>query len=634
MIKRILQTFMLTMLFLITSVKAYNIHPVVLDSIPPATPANVVGNGYEKHVDVDWFNNSEPDLAGYKVYRKVSGQFIFYTNVPKEKSYISLNIGVTGITNEFKVSAYDDSGNESPLSDSVVTTTHDMTDEEFLDMVQRTTFRYFWDYAHPVSGLTRERLGSGETVTIGGSGFGVMALLVGVERGYISREQCVERMLTILNFLNTQADRFHGAFSHWLNGTTGDVIPFSQYDDGGDLVETSFMIQGLLTARQYFDQSTTEEIEVRNLITQIWETVEWDWYRRSSFSNYLYWHWSPNYGWQMNFKLIGYNETMITYLLAIASPSHSVPANLYYDGWASSTGYFINQTYYGYKLWVGDPYGGPLFFAHYSFLGFDPRNKKDIYCNYFLNNENHTLINRAYCVANPQGHTGYGSDCWGLTASDDPWGYLAHEPYSNDNGTIAPTAALSSMPYTPTESLSALKNFYRTYYSNLWGEYGFKDAFNLDVNWFANSYLAIDQGPIIDMIENYRSGLLWEKFMANPEIQPMLDSIGFVPDTITSVNDENLVVDDFELFQNYPNPFNPTTKISWQSPVSSWQTLKIFDALGNEVATLVDEFLPAGNYEVDFISHSRESGNLPSGIYFYRLSAGNFVETKKMVLMK
>jgi hypothetical protein len=621
---------MLTMLFFITSVKAYNINSVVLDSIPPATPANVVGNGYEKHVDVDWYNNSESDLAGYKVYRKVSGQFIFYTNVPKEKSYISLNIGVTGVTNEFKVSAYDDSGNESPLSDSVVTTTHDMTDEEFLDMVQRTTFRYFWDYAHPISGLTRERLGSGETVTIGGSGFGVMALLVGIERGYVSREQGIGRMLTILNFLNTQADRFHGAFPHWMNGTTGAVIPFGQYDDGGDLVETSFMVQGLLAARQYFDQSTTEEIEVRNLITQIWETVEWDWYRRTSFSNYLYWHWSPNYGWQMNFKLIGYNETMITYLLAIASPTHSVPANLYYDGWASSTGYFINQTYYGYKLWVGDPYGGPLFFAHYSFLGFDPRNKKDIYCNYFLNNENHTLINRAYCIANPQGHTGYGSDCWGLTASDDPWGYLAHEPYSNDNGTITPTAALSSMPYTPTESLSALKNFYRTYYGNLWGEYGFKDAFNLDVNWFANSYLAIDQGPIIDMIENHRSNLLWNNFMANPEIPAMLDSIGFVPDSTVGVNDKNLVADHFELFQNYPNPFNPGTLISWQLETASHVSLKIFNSIGEEIETLVDKYQEAGKHNSFFILNS----SLPSGVYFYQLRAGSFVKTKKMMFLK
>jgi exo beta-1,2-glucooligosaccharide sophorohydrolase (non-reducing end) len=550
------------------------------DTIPPATPENVRGYGYEKHVDIVWFNNSEPDLAGYKVYRKTSGQFVFYANVPKEKSYLSLNLGATGITNTFKVSAYDSSGNESPFSDSVVAVTHDMVDEEFLDMVQRASFRYFWDYAHPVSGLARERLGSGETVTIGGSGFGVMALLVGIERDFIKREQGVERMLKILNFLNTQADRFHGAFPHWMNGTTGAVIPFSQYDNGGDLVETSFMIQGLLTARQYFDQNNAQEEQIRNLITQIWESVEWDWYRRASFSDFLYWHWSPNYGWQMNFKLVGYNETMITYLLAIASPTHSVPASLYYSGWASSNNYYLNQTYYGYKLWVGDSYGGPLFFAHYSFLGFDPRNIRDNYCNYFLNNRNHTLINRAYCIANPLGHTGYGPDTWGLTASDNPWGYSAHEPYTNDNGTIAPTAALSSMPYTPEESISALKNFYRTYYGNLWGEYGFKDAFNLNQNWFASSYISIDQGPIIVMIENYRSGLLWENFMANPEIQPMLDSIGFVPDSTTSIIDESSVMNDFRIIGNYPNPFNPSTTISFMLPQREFIEINVYNSLG------------------------------------------------------
>ena len=621
-------------LLLIIEIKANTTSPAVLDTIPPATPANVVGSGYEKHVDIDWYNNSEPDLAGYKVYRKVGNQFVFYTTVPEEKSYLSLNIGTIGITNTFKVSAYDDLGNESPLSDSVVTTTHDMTDEEFLDMVQRATFRYFWDYAHPISGLIRERFGSGETVTIGGSGFGVMALLVGIERDYISREEGIQRMLTILNFLNTQADRFHGAFPHWMNGTTGAVIPFSQYDDGGDLVETSFMIQGLLTARQYFNQSTTEEIEIRNLITQIWETVEWSWYRRTSFSNYLYWHWSPNYGWQMNFKLIGYNETMITYLLAIASPTYSVPASLYYDGWASSTNYFINQTYYGYKLWVGDPYGGPLFFAHYSFLGFDARYIRDNYCNYFLNNRNHTLINRAYCIANPQGHTGYEPDTWGLTASDDPWGYLAHEPYATDNGTITPTAALSSMPYTPTESISALKNFYRTYYSNLWGEYGFKDAFNLDVNWFANSYLAIDQGPIIDMIENHRSNLLWNNFMANSEIPAMLDSIGFVPDSTVDVKDDKIIIDDFKIIGNYPNPFNPSTKIVFTIPKTEKVVINVYNVLGEEIIKLADREFTAGKNEIAWNGLDKNGSSVNSGIYFYTIKLEEQIQTGKMVLLK
>lgn len=604
------------------------------DTIPPSTPENVRGYGYEKHVDIVWFNNSEPDLAGYKVYRKTSGQFVLYANVPKEKSYLYLNLGVTGISNTFKVSAYDSSGNESPFSDSVVAVTQELVDEEFLDMVQRATFRYFWDYAHPVSGLARERLGSGETVTIGGSGFGVMALLVGIERDFIKREQGVERMLKILNFLNTQADRFHGAFPHWMNGTTGAVIPFSQYDNGGDLVETSFMIQGLLTARQYFDQNNAQEEQIRYLITQIWESVEWDWYRRASFSDFLYWHWSPNYGWQMNFKLVGYNETMITYLLAIASQTHSVPASLYYSGWASSNNYFLNQTYYGYKLWVGDSYGGPLFFAHYSFLGFDPRNIRDIYCNYFLNNRNHTLINRAYCIANPLGHTGYGPDTWGLTASDNPWGYSAHEPYTNDNGTIAPTAALSSMPYTPEESISALKNFYRTYYGNLWGEYGFKDAFNLNQNWFANSYISIDQGPIIVMIENYRSGLLWENFMANPEIQPMLDSIGFVPDSTTSIIDESSVINDFRIIGNYPNPFNPSTTISFMLPQREFIEIAVYNSLGELVYKLADREFESGENKISWQGTDHNGKQVSSGIYFYKIKSTEKMLMGKMVLQK
>ncbi len=604
------------------------------DTTAPITPRNVQAFGYERHIDFVWWDNEEPDLAGYKIYRKINNQWYYWTTVPKEKSYLMLsNLGMN-YTLTLKVSAIDLSGNESALSDSVVATTHIMSDEEFLDMTQRATFRYFWDYAHPVSGLARERLGSGETVTIGGSGFGVMALLVGAERGFKSRDLVAKRILKILNFLVNQADRFHGAFPHWMNGSTGQVIPFSQYDDGGDLVETAFLIQGLLAARQYFDGQDSAETQIRNLITQIWQQVEWNWYRRYSASNILYWHWSPNYGWQMNHQILGPNECMIVYLLAIASPTYPMPVSSFRYGWASQPYYVNGRTFYGYKIYVGWDYGGPLFFSHYSFLGFDPRNKKDMFCNYFVNNRNITLIHKAYCTANPNGWTGYNENCWGLTASDDPTGYRVHEP-TNDNGTISPTAALSSMPYTPNESIEVLKHFYRNYYTGLWGEYGFKDAFNPTQNWFANSYLAIDQGPIIVMIENHRSGLLWNKFMANPEIQPMLDAIGFVPDSTTSIEDENIDLTDFELYQNYPNPFNPTTKISWQLPVSSWQTLKIYDVLGREVATLVDEYKEAGRYEIEFNSVETSRGvSLPSSIYFYQLRSGNFTETKKMILMK
>jgi hypothetical protein len=604
------------------------------DTIPPITPRDVQAIGYERHIDLVWWDNEEPDLAGYKVYRRMNNQWYYWTTVPKEKSYLMLSNLPLNYTLILKVSAVDLSGNESPLSDSVVATTHTMTDEEFLDMTQRATFRYFWDFAHPVSGLARERTGSGDVVTIGGSGFGVMALLVGAERGFKSRDLVKKRMLKIVNFLANQAQKFQGAFPHWMNGVTGQVIPFSQFDDGGDLVETAFMIQGLLAARQYFNGQDSIETQIRNLITQIWHGVNWNFYRRYSASNTLYWHWSPNYGWQMNLQVLGPNETMITYLLAIASPTFPIPASCYRYGYASPSYYVNGRTFYGYKIFVGWDYGGPLFFSHYSFLGFDPRHKKDMFCNYFINNRNITLIHRAYSIYNPRGFVGYNENCWGLTASDDPTGYRVHEP-TNDNGTIAPTAALSSMPYTPNESIEVIKHLYRNYYTGLWGEYGFKDAFNPTQNWFANSYLAIDQGPIIVMIENYRSGLLWNKFMSNPEIQPMLNAIGFVPDTTTSVDDDINASTTFELYQNYPNPFNPTTKISWQSPVGTHTTLKVYDVLGRKVATLVDDYKEAGKHEITVSSKQLAVGNsIASGVYFYKLQAGEFIQTKKMILMK
>lgn len=603
------------------------------DTIPPAVPQGVQAFGYEKNLDVEWYNNGEPDIAGYNIYIKSGQKFNLFTKVSREKSYYSINMNLIGVSFYFKVSAYDSTGNESALSDSVYAITHTMTNDEFLDMVQRSTFRYFYDYAHPVSGLSRERLGSGETVTSGGSGFGVMALLVGIERGFITREQGRERMLKILNFLKNKADKFHGAFSHWLNGTTGTVIPFGTVDNGGDLVETSYMIQGLLTARQYFDQQTTDEVEIRNLITQIWEGVEWDWYRRYPTSNYLYWHWSPNYGWQMNMTVQGPNEAMIVYLLGIASTTHGVPASLFHNGWASSSYYKNTKSFYGYRIWVGWDYGGPLFFQHYSFLGFDPRNKKDTYCNYFNNAKNITLIHRQYSITNPKGYAGYNANCWGLTASDDPTGYRVHEP-TNDNGTITPTAALSSMPYTPQESIAALKYFYRTFGSNLWGEYGFRDAFNQTVNWVATDYLAIDQGPIIVMIENYRSGLLWNMFMANPEIQPMLNAIGFTPDSTTDVEDEIPTVSDFKIVGNYPNPFNPTTTIVFNLPVRDNVIVDIYNHLGEKVKDLTNKEFDSGENKIVWNGLNNDNALVSSGIYLYKISYGDKSFYGKMILQK
>lgn len=406
-----------------------------------------------------------------------------------------------------------------------------LTDTELMDLVQRNTFKYFWDFAHPVSGLALERSNleayGGEAsniVTTGGSGFGVMAIVVGVERNYITRDQAVERLLKITNFL-LNADRFHGAFPHWYYGNTGKVRPFFATDDGGDIVETSFMIQGLLTARQYFNKDTSEEISLRAKINQLWNEVEWDWYTNNK--DVLIWHWSPNFGWAINHEIKGYNETLITYVLAASSTSHTINKTAYHNGWATGNDFTNGTVYYQkWKLPLGPSYGGPLFFAHYSFLGLDPRNLVDKYANYWEQSVNHTLINREYCVKNPKQFVGYGAGSWGLTASDNHNGYSAHSP-TNDLGVISPTAALSSFPYTPEYSMQALRNFYYNFNGKLWGKYGFYDAFNQTENWYATNYLAIDQGPIIIMIENHRTGLLWNLFMSSPEVKAGLKKLEF-----------------------------------------------------------------------------------------------------------
>ncbi len=399
-----------------------------------------------------------------------------------------------------------------------------LSDEELLTLVQKQTFRYFWDFGHPVSGLARERNTSGEIVTTGGSGFGLMAIVVGMDRGFISRSEGVDRLKKIIDFL-ASADRFHGAWPHWLNGTTGKVHPFSTKDDGGDLVETSYMVAGLLTVRQYLNPSVPGEKYLIDKINELNRSVEWDWYTRDN-SKVLYWHWSPNYGWDMNHKIQGYNEALITYVMAASSPTHTISSDVYNQGWAGSGAIKNGKSFYGYTLPLGSDYGGPLFFAHYSFLGLNPNGLSDKYAGYLEQNVNHSLINRAYCVANPNNYVGYNASCWGLTASDNDTGYSAHSP-TNDRGIISPTAAISSLPYTPTESMEAMKFFYYTLGDRLWGEYGFYDASNLTEGWTASSTLAIDQGPIIIMIENHRTGLLWKLFMSAPEVQNGLTKLGF-----------------------------------------------------------------------------------------------------------
>ena len=410
------------------------------------------------------------------------------------------------------------------------------SDDEFLTYIQKAHFNYMWDGAEAHSGLACERIhidgeypeNDANVVTTGGSGFGIAGLLVGIERGFVSRDEGVERLHKIVDYLE-KADRFHGVWPHWIEGSTGKVKPFGMKDNGGDLVESAFLMQGLLCVRQYFAEGNEKEKSLAAKIDKLWREMEWSWYMNGK--DVLYWHWSPTYHWEMNFPLEGYNECLITYILAASSPTYPIPASAYHNGWARGGGIKSDKVAYSLPLTLkfngAEDYGGPLFWAHYSYIGLDPRGLNDRYADYWTLNRNQTLINYKYCIQNPNKYKGYGDNCWGLTASYSVVGYSAHMPFENDHGVITPTAALSSYPYTPEESSKALKHFYFNLGDKIWGKYGFYDAFSEEKGWYPQRYLAIDQCTVAPMIENYRTGLLWRLFMSCPEVQEGLEKLGF-----------------------------------------------------------------------------------------------------------
>jgi hypothetical protein len=512
----------------------------------PAAPTGLTAEGQDSHIDLAWRPSAGENVLSYRIYRSRDGKSYEPIGTRPQRSPRFVDFMGQSKTANYKITAIDLANNESPLSEPAQASTHPLSDEALLDMVQRGCFRYYWEGGHPGAGMALEILpGDENLVAVGASGFGVMAQLVATERGFISRDASVERMLRIVRFLS-RADRFHGVWPHFLDGRTGRVIPyFGKYDNGGDLVETAFLIQGLLAARQYFNRDAAGEQEIRDTVTRLWHEVEWDWYRKSPDSPFLYWHWSPDHQWHISHPLIGWNETMIVYLLAVASPTHAVPESLYHTGWAGQSEeavryrrnwsrttegdhYANGHEYYGVKLDVGCGTGGDLFFTQFSYLGFDPRGKRDKFTNYFDNNRSLALINRAYCLANPRGFKGYAPDCWGLSAGVNSGG--GKPSPRDDNGTICCSAALGSFPYTPEESLAALKHFYRDLGQNIWGVYGFHDGFNQTENWFDEVYMGLNQAQIVVGIENHRTGLVWKHFMQNPEIGPALKKIGFTPD--------------------------------------------------------------------------------------------------------
>jgi len=534
--------------FMIDDRPAASSAPGMASNLP--APQNVRVKGYERHVDISWDAVNDAALERYVVYRSMDGGDFqpIGIQVPGVNRYADF-LGKPGVSARYKVAASDHRYNLSSFSNEASAATRPLNDDELLTMLQEACFRYYWEGAHPAAGMTLENIpGDDRIVATGASGFGIMALIVGVDRGFITREQGLERLTKIVTFLE-KAPRYHGVWSHFMDGDSGKTLAvFGRFDNGGDLVETAFLMEGLLSARQYFNGAGEHEKDLFRRISHLWETVEWDWYRQSPKSDALYWHWSPEWSWYINHRLDGYNEAMIVYLLAIASPTHAVPAELYYSGWANQPEagakyrqgwpnenaddrYVNGHTYYGIKLDVGYGTGGPLFFAHYSYMGFDPRGIRDHFTDYFKDNQAIAQINLAYCIQNPGHYKGYGANFWGLTASDGADGYMPHEPTLRlDDGTMTFTGALSSFPYTPQASMDALKHIYRDLGDRTWGEYGPRDAINLSQDWVSPIFMGLNQAPITVMIENYRTGLIWKLFMSNPEIQPMLDRIGFRAD--------------------------------------------------------------------------------------------------------
>jgi hypothetical protein len=411
-------------------------------------------------------------------------------------------------------------------------------DNEFLTYIQRQYFKYVWDAALPNSGLSRVRMVAEEpdrdkyTITTGSSGFGIAGIIVGIERRFISRREGIARLEKIAGFLE-RSDRFHGMWPHWIDDQTGKTMPFANptsKDNGGDVVESAFLAQGLIVARQYLLKGNKKEKALAAKYDKLWKEMEWSWYRKDN-EDVVYWHWSPDYGWEKNFPLQGYNECLAVYLLGAASPTYPISKETYYKGWARNGAILSDTTVYGIKPIVahnsGKGFVGPMFWTAFSYVGFNPKGLKDeLGINYFNVSAAQARIQQAYCIANPKGYKGYGANCWGFSAGYSVKGYKAHNT-KNDLGVITPSGTLAAMPFAPEAVMPALKHFYYDLGDKLWGPYGFYDAYIASEDRVVYNYLANNQCAVLPMIENYRTGLIWNLFMSAPEVSKGLKKLNF-----------------------------------------------------------------------------------------------------------
>ena len=598
-------------LILIDEISAYR----SLTEIPAVK--NLLATGFDSHAELNWDFPTE-DLT-YRVYASLDGGLNFELRAETSENYYLDFVPEQARNSEvfYRVVSVLQGNESEPAEESAQI--RDFSDNELMDMVQRYTFRYFWEGAHQTTGMILERSnGNSQTVASGATGMGLMALILGHEREYRPQEEIKDRVLMILEFL-TNCERHHGAWSHWYNANTYATRPFSEKDDGGDIVETSYVAASLIALKNYFSGSDNKSTVIRERANQLWREIEWTWYRNGQ--NTLYWHWSPNFSFEMNMQVRGWNEALITYIMAAASPTHGIPKVVYDQGWARNGNMVNPRTFYGQEISLAPDYGGPLFFIHYTHLGINPYGLSNEYANYWQEHVNTAKIHHAYAVDNPLNHESYSDSCWGLTASDDPDGYTAHRPWFNDNGTVSPTAALGSMPYTPGETMKALKYFYRERGADLFGKYGFYDAFNDNRDWVAESYLGIDQGPIVVMLENHRTGLLWNNVMKDDEVKAGLDKLGFNYQVSTDASE----VAEVGLFKVYPNPAGNHFYIDLNSSFRQKNVnLKII-GLDGELILNKEVVSPTSSLKVD-------CSEIDTGFYIVNISTGEKTMNTKLLI--
>ncbi|MBN1826012.1 MAG: T9SS type A sorting domain-containing protein [Candidatus Eisenbacteria bacterium] len=504
-----------------------------------------------------------------------------------------------------------------------------ITDEALLDSLQRTAFDFFWNEANPTTGLIRDRSASWSPCSIASTGFGLTAICIGIEHGWITREQGRERILAALRtFWNAPQGSgssgfagYKGLFYHFLTMDTAERT----WDCELSTIDTALLFAGIFDAKEYFDGTDSLDVEVRSLADSITTRAEWDWIH-SGWGIRM--GWKPDTGFSGYGDWIGYNEAMILYIIALGSPTHPVPAY----SWTAWTSGYDWRTNYGYT-YVEFP---PLFGHQYSHCWIDFRCIQDAYMqskgiDYFENSRRATLAQRAYCIDNPGNHIGYSDSLWGITAGDGPFGYTARgaPPGQNDDGTITPSATVSSLPFAPEVVMAATRNMYNAYGSQLWMEYGFRDGFNLNYAWWGPDVIGISEGPILLMIENYLNGSVWSRFTQNDDIRAGLEAAGFTGCFVAVDGPAEEESPTALLAGNRPNPFRGETTIWFRMPERGSARLTVYNVAGREVARLFDGERSAGFHQIEW-----NGAGLPSGVYYYRLQTETETFIKRCVLLR